>query len=82
VLSIVVRTALYVLSGADVARYWRSPVATASRRSTVIPSAVLLVFGVVMGTALIWDLGGFASRMRQRLEERSFDGALYRRMPS
>jgi hypothetical protein len=48
----------------------------------VIPSAVLLVFGVVMGTVFIWDLGGFASRMRQRLEERSFDGAFYRRMPA
>jgi hypothetical protein len=48
----------------------------------VIPSAVLLVFGVLMGTALIWDLGGFASRMRQGLEGLSLGGMFYRRMPN
>jgi hypothetical protein len=49
---------------------------------TVIPSAVLLVFGVLMGAALIWDLGGFASRMREGLEGQALGGVLYRRLPT
>jgi hypothetical protein len=48
----------------------------------VVPSAVLLAFGVVMGAVFVWDLGGLASRVRERLEARSLDGAFYRRMPS
>ena len=48
----------------------------------VIGSAVLLVAAFAMGAAFIWNLGGFADRMRQGLEDAPLAGVLYRRMPS
>jgi hypothetical protein len=43
-------------------------------------SFVLLVVALAMGAALIWDIGGFATRMRQGLEN-GIGGELYRRLP-
>ena len=48
----------------------------------MISSVIALVLGLAMGTALIWHLGGFASRMRRGLEGMPVGGAIYRRMPS
>lgn len=45
-------------------------------------SVLLLVMAIAMGITAIWDIGGMASKMRGRLEERSLFGGLYRRMPS
>lgn len=47
----------------------------------MVLDSLMLAFFVVMGVAFFWDLGGFASRMRERLEARPLTGAFYRRMP-
>ena len=44
--------------------------------------SILLVASLAMGVGFFWDVRGFATTMRRRLEERDFDGALYRRLPS
>ena len=38
--------------------------------------------GVAIGVVCIWDVGGLATMMRARLEERSVMRAWYRRLPS
>ena len=48
----------------------------------VAGSVLLFVFAVVMGVTFTGDIGGLATKMRQRLEERSIFGYLYKRMPS
>jgi hypothetical protein len=47
----------------------------------LIGSLVLLLFALAMGSAFAWDIRGFATRMRTRLEARELDGGLYRRLP-
>jgi hypothetical protein len=47
----------------------------------MIPSVVLLVIALGMGAVFIWDIGGRASAMRARLEERSVMRAWYKRLP-
>ena len=44
-------------------------------------SVVLLVLAVAMGVVFIGDVGGTATKMRSRLEERSMMRAWYRRLP-
>jgi hypothetical protein len=44
-------------------------------------SVVFLVLAVAMGAVCIWDLGGAATAVRARLEERSVMRAWYRRLP-
>ena len=48
----------------------------------VAGSVLLFVFAVAMGAAFTWDIGGLATKMRQRLEAKSIFGDLYKRMPS
>lgn len=48
----------------------------------MVGSVVLLVLAVSMGVVCIWDIGGAATAMRVRLEERSVMRAWYRRLPS
>jgi hypothetical protein len=43
----------------------------------MIGSWVLLLFAVAMGSAFVWDIRGFATRMRTRLEAREVDCGLY-----
>jgi hypothetical protein len=38
----------------------------------LIGSAVLLAFAVAMGVVNLWDAGGLASKMRERLEDRGW----------
>jgi hypothetical protein len=49
--------------------------------AALIGSLVLLLLALAMGAAFLWDIRGFATRMRVRLEAREFDGGLYRRLP-
>jgi len=47
----------------------------------MVGSVVLLVLAVAMGVVCIWDVGGAATAMRARMEERSRMRAWYRRLP-
>ena len=43
---------------------------------------VFLMLCVGIGVALIWDVGGFATRVRATAEEQPITGKLAKRMPS
>jgi hypothetical protein len=47
----------------------------------MVGSVALLVLAVAMGVMCIWDVGGRATFVRERLEERSIMRAWYRRLP-
>ena len=44
--------------------------------------SILLVVCLAMGAGFFWDIRGFAAAARRRFEERRFDGALHRKLPS
>jgi hypothetical protein len=48
----------------------------------VIQSAVLLVFAVAMGVALLWDPGGIAGRWRQGMERQAERAIVSQRIPA
>lgn len=43
-------------------------------------SVAILVVALAMGSVFIWDIGGFATRMREGLDH-GIGGRLYRRLP-
>ena len=45
------------------------------------PVLIMLVVSLAVGIVFCWDVRGYATRSRQRLEARTLDGALYRRLP-
>jgi hypothetical protein len=47
----------------------------------MVGSVIFLVLAVAMGVVCIWDVGGAATAVRQRLDERSMMRAWYRRLP-
>ena len=48
----------------------------------VIGPSILLISSLAMGVGFFWDVRSFATAVRRRFEERSFDGALHRKLPS
>jgi len=46
------------------------------------PVMIMLVLSLVTGVVFCWDVHGYATRFRQRLEARTLDGALFRRLPT
>ena len=48
----------------------------------IVAALALKLLPLALGGGFFWDVRGFATAMRRRLEERSFDGALHKRLPS
>jgi hypothetical protein len=53
-----------------------------SMEAFVAGSVILLVLAVAMGVVAIWDVGGLASTVRERLSAMPVLGASYRLLPS
>lgn len=48
----------------------------------MVPAAIFLALCAVTGAVFLFDLGGFASRMRQGIEQQRPFGAAHQRLPA